>query len=333
MKYKNNSLPKVTVIVVGTNEKKWLTNSLKSLVLNDYENVEIVFIDNNSNDGSKEHVEINFPSIKIFKNDKNLGFSGANNIGIKYALENGSDYIFLVNPDTISPSGLINRLVDFMNKNTDFGIIGPIQKTYNNIDELNKWSIQVLENQDKSVFHKWDIKDKTTPRCKNHVDPNVIKHAYVQGSAIFFRNVVFREIGLFEEIFHTYYEETDLCRKARWAGYEIGVLLDIFIQHFGGGESINRPTYTNYYFRRNKYIYLITDPEYGFHEILSISRRWILRDVKSTLKTSKLFKEYIQLANILLWLITHVCTLKKMRKNNIKLYTNLKSFGLTNKSD
>lgn len=324
----NTVKPQITAIIVGTNEKSWLFECLASLTKSSYSGVEILFIDNFSSDGSSEYVSELFPAVTIIRTKSNLGFSGANNIGIKHSIQNNSKYILLINPDTITPEGLINHLVDFMEANPTFGIIGPLQTEYHDKYQLNGWSKHALENQDRSVFHHWNSWKPNISDGSNKNIPNILEHSYIQGAAFFFRSEIVQKIGLLEEVYHTYYEEVDFCRKARWVGYKVALLLNLTIQHFGGGGSIKNSLYRNYHYSRNKYIYLYSDPEYSYKEIFILNAKWIVNDIKDLiLKKHNNISNLKQLIKIFSWLLINCKTLIKMRNNNRKTFNKKSDHG------
>src|SRR6266705_2584097 len=95
------TFPKVFVIVLNYNGSEALPACLTSIFQSDYQNFEIIVVDNNSSDGSFEQAKNNFSRSIFIKNSDNVGFSKGNNIGIRYALERFADYIFILNNDTI----------------------------------------------------------------------------------------------------------------------------------------------------------------------------------------------------------------------------------------
>ncbi|MFH1671652.1 MAG: glycosyltransferase, partial [Candidatus Portnoybacteria bacterium] len=100
--------PKVFIIIL--NWKNWpdVEECLESIKNNDYPNYQVVIVDNDSN----QKPEVSDSNIKVIYNDRNLGFSGGNNVGIKYALKNGADYILLLNDDTIVEKSFLTKLVE-----------------------------------------------------------------------------------------------------------------------------------------------------------------------------------------------------------------------------
>lgn len=274
----------VAIIVVGTNEAKWLKLSFGTLNKSLYENQVIIYVDNNSSDGSIDIVQKNFPNVKIIKNSCNIGFAAANNRGIDLAYSMNADYIFFVNPDTKTPAELVGDLVKFMESNKDFGVIGPLQLNYNalNNGDLNEWSLEALRNGNKDVF-SIDLPDYNIDnswRKSNKVPGDVVEHFYVQGAAMFIRANIKNFRINFDPIYHTFYEEIDLCRKIGWQGLKVGILKNKFIYHKGGG-STSISNYKKYHMIRNKYIYLLTDTTWETKMTFILISRWIKNDLRS----------------------------------------------------
>src|SRR3989338_7108923 len=88
--------PKISVNVLGYNSREKLNECFVAVLAQDYENFEVLFIDNNSADGSEEYVRHNWPNIKIIQTGKNLGYSGGHNVGIK---STDADFVVFLNPD------------------------------------------------------------------------------------------------------------------------------------------------------------------------------------------------------------------------------------------
>lgn len=118
----------VFVIVVSYKGGQWYDHCFSSLRASTMP-LNIVVVDNASNDGSTDYIKANYPEIILIESQKNLGFGQANNKGIRYALDHGCDYVFLLNQDAwIEPSS-IEILVKIHGKNGKFGILSPIHLT------------------------------------------------------------------------------------------------------------------------------------------------------------------------------------------------------------
>lgn len=118
--------PRIFAIVVTYNGKRWYDRCLGSLQASEVP-VTTIVVDNDSSDGSADYIRIHFPEVVLIESDKNLGFAKANNIGIRYAIDNGADYVFLLNQDAWlgSPTTLTGLLQSFV-ENEKVGIVSPM---------------------------------------------------------------------------------------------------------------------------------------------------------------------------------------------------------------
>ncbi|CAG1020906.1 partial Teichoic acid poly(glycerol phosphate) polymerase, partial [Patescibacteria group bacterium] len=125
--------PLVTVVIVTWNNENDIYDCLKSIYEQDYDNYNIVVIDNASKDNTKRIIKDSFPQVELIEKDKNLFLTGGNNAGIKYALKQyDSEYILVLNPDTYSPRYLISELVKPFHSAKKIGAVGPKVKFWKN---------------------------------------------------------------------------------------------------------------------------------------------------------------------------------------------------------
>ena len=122
---KMNKQPKIFVIVVTYKGQQWYDRCFTSLRESDML-VETIVIDN-GNDGTTEYLKEHFPEITILPNTENLGFGKANNMGMRYALDHGGDYVFLLNQDAWIFPDTMEQLVAAAEANPEYGIVAPVQ--------------------------------------------------------------------------------------------------------------------------------------------------------------------------------------------------------------
>jgi GT2 family glycosyltransferase len=247
----------VAAIVVGTNERAWLPECLTTLCTASNEpsvSLRVYYVDNASADGSLEYVRQHHADVVTIRNSTNIGFAAANNVGIRAALEAGADHVFLVNPDTSTPPDLVQP-------------------------ELNEWSKAAIADGEQHVL----VRD--LPTLRPHREPDVqrasgtLEFAYVQGAAFYARSTALRQIGLFDDAYHTFYEEVDLCRRARLAGWRVALVTGLGIGHHGGGGTAGT-VYRRRQMARNKYYFLATDVEIPLGAGARIALRWLGRDIR-----------------------------------------------------
>jgi GT2 family glycosyltransferase len=321
----NTEKPLVHAIVVGTNDNRWLEACFETLLASDYPNLEVVYVDNASTDGSSDVVEAMFPGVMVIRCPSNKGFAGANNIALERALCQHAKYVFLVNPDTRTPASLISKLVDFMETYNAYGITGPLQYIYASDcrpDAFNAWSKEALKNGERHVFHHREPWRASEAGPIEGRAEGTLEHAYVQGAAFFIRCTVLEKVGIFDETFHTFYEEVDLCRRARWAGYRVALLLTLGIEHWGGGGILTGGSrYRNYHYSRNRYYYVFTEPTYSVLQGLRLASRWLWHDIKEALrKDGGNVSDVPQLLQILWWLVRHIHHIRNQRLWRLALF-------------
>jgi GT2 family glycosyltransferase len=119
-----NHAPKVGVVVLNWNGKEDTLACLESLASVTYPAFEIYVVDNGYSDGSVPVVRSRFPNSTVIENGRNLGFAGGNNVGIRYALERGADYVLILNNDTLVAPDLLDRMMGAALRESDVGVVG-----------------------------------------------------------------------------------------------------------------------------------------------------------------------------------------------------------------
>jgi len=118
----------IYVVIVTYNGMKWIDKCLKDVLQSDIK-VNIILVDNCSTDETVHFVRNNYPNIDLVQTDENLGFGRANNIGIKKAIQNDADYVFLLNQDGYVEKDTISKLVLFQIDHPEYGVLSPLQKS------------------------------------------------------------------------------------------------------------------------------------------------------------------------------------------------------------
>jgi GT2 family glycosyltransferase len=272
----------IAVVVVGYNHRAWLEECLGSALKAKPEDrrLDVYFVDNAPADGSGEFVAERFSGVQVIANTKNLGFTGGCNQGLRLALDSDAEYVFLLNPDTVTPPDVIGALAAFMDAYPSYGIVGPLQYRYPDGGDggYNGWTVNALaQGEEHAFFVDWPDRPSPAGPAEGRA-PRTLEHAYVQGSALFTRTELLRRIGLFDERYHSYYEEVDLCRRARWAGSRVALLLDLRICHEGASGGNSR--YRRIHLIRNRLYYLFTDPTWDVASALRLAARWLRNDVR-----------------------------------------------------
>lgn len=254
---------KVYIIIINWNGKKDTLECLDSINKMGYKNYETVIVDNGSKDDSVEAIKNKHPEIIVLEAGQNLGFSGGNNIGMRYALGHGADFILLLNNDTIVDSKLLDKLVNASQYGKRNGIFAPKIYYYSQPNKI--WYGGAERTRDERVFHHigYGIIEKEEP-CNS-----IIETEYACGCALFISADILNKVGLFDERFFLIFEETDICYRARRIGIKSFLVPEGKVWHKAstsfGGE--NSPKF-HYFFMRNKLLFT--------HKHLSFSERILI---------------------------------------------------------
>lgn len=234
MQQMNFPIPDISVIIVSYNVQRYLCNCIDSLLAQEGVNTEIIVVDNNSTDGTQKLMREKYPGIKFIANTDNIGFSAANNRGIKEA---SASVIALLNPDTELPANdILLKAKEYIMSNPEMAILatellntdGTFQPSFWNFHSIKKW---VLE-----LFYLHLIVQPGEPESAIPVDA-------ASGAALFFRKSLVDEIGgLDETMFWT--EDIDFCYRAAKTGKKIIWSPAIKIIHHGGKSSVGNESVT-----------------------------------------------------------------------------------------
>ena len=238
-------MPKVFVIILNFRVKELALKCLESVKNSSYKELEIILVDNGSDDGIEKDVK-KFKDVDFIQTGKNLGYSGGNNVGIKKALESGADYVFILNPDTTIDKNCIENLLDGMERNKA-DIVGP--KIYFSGSKKIWYAGGIFDKQNVIGKHRGvDEEDKGQYDSPVETD-------FVSGAAIMVRKEVFEKIGLFDEKYFLYYEDSDFCEKAKRAGFKVFYIPDAVVYHENAASAGLGSPLQDYYITRNRMLF------------------------------------------------------------------------------
>ena len=211
-------------------------DSIKSIT---YPNYRIIVVDNGSKDGSIERLQSEYEWCQFILNEENKGFSRGNNVGISYALENDSDYVLLLNDDTVVTENFLEPLVEAMETYNSVAAVGGVN-LYAGSEEIHNAGY---------IFHPW-IAAKGELYCEpKESEPYSVD--YVQSCLVLLNPEFLEEIGLLNENYFLGMEDVDLAWKARKNGWKVLTAPDSRIQHHVG-ETSTRSPFSSYHKIRNK---------------------------------------------------------------------------------
>ncbi|MHA1380620.1 MAG: glycosyltransferase family 2 protein [Candidatus Helarchaeota archaeon] len=229
--------PKVSIIILNWNGLKDTVECLESLKKITYPNYEVIVVDNDSDGDDASVLEKKYNGyIEVIRNKENLGFSGGNNVAIRKVLKTGeSEYVLLLNNDTVVEPSFLDELIKIAESNLKIGIIGPKILNPNNSLQVSCWKYHSYFNVfNVSFFHNFFGNFYTYRNVKNPKEVDV-----VSGACILFKKKVLEKIGLLDKNIFLYSEETDICYRAKKAGYKIIYYPNCSIIHYGGQATKN----------------------------------------------------------------------------------------------
>lgn len=218
--------PLVSIIILNLNGKKFLEGCLSSLKVQSYPNFEVIIVDNGSTDGSVQFVRENFPDTIIIENKENLGFAMANNQGIKIAK---GKYIALLNNDTVVDRNWLKNLVTVAESSPE---------------KIGMWAGKILSIENPGIIDSVGglvISNDGIAKGRGRLEEDIGQYDREEevlipsACAALYRKEIFDEVGLFDEDFFAYCEDTDLGLRARLAGWKtISVPKAIVYHHYSG---------------------------------------------------------------------------------------------------
>ena len=232
----------VTIVIVSYNTRDILRNCLEALFENSEGiDMEVFVVDNNSADDSAAMVRRDFPSIRLIANNKNLGFAAANNQA--FALASGR-YIVLLNPDAYIRPASIEHCLAFMERTPQCGLAGgKIISPEGRLEPSARRFPSALSKL--LTLSGLSGKFPHSPILNHHefggfAHDHPLEVDWVPGTFTIIRKEMLDAIGAFDERFYIYYEETDLCLRAKKAGWKIFFIPDAEVMHIGGACSKTR---------------------------------------------------------------------------------------------
>lgn len=297
-----NDTPKIFVIVVTYKGQQWYDRCFTSLCESRLP-VETIVVDN-GNDGTVEYLQKHFPEIRILPNIVNLGFGKANNMGMRYALSHGCDYVFLLNQDAWIFPDTMEQLVAAAEANPEYGIIAPVQCNKELTGVLDG-VIQFLVNPD-NVNHAM-FSDLIMGTVKN-----IYPVAEVNAAAWLLPRKTLETVGGFDPVFLHYGEDWNYLSRVLYHDLKVGLMPKVHVVH----DCVNRVEQKKDY-EMNFYKWLlqraadITYPDIHLEQMIRHYRRMAIVKLLSFHKAT-----FVENKSAYQYLVAHRQEIEYSRKEN-----------------
>jgi GT2 family glycosyltransferase len=212
-----NSDPLLFIVILNWIRPSETLSCLKSVFNSEYPNFRVVVVDNGSRGGSLQEIKKSYPSAKIIQNSTNLGYAEGNNIGIRYACQQGAEYILLLNDDVLVKEDTFIQLVSAAEKNRNVAAVGC--KVVLFTDPTRLWAIGEGTSRGKPF-----PVDNGSYDTKREID-------YAVGCCILLCKRALDTIGLLNSDYFAVHEEREWCLRARRAGYSILYMPKAIVTH------------------------------------------------------------------------------------------------------
>lgn len=216
-----NKQLKIFVIVVTYKGQQWYDRCFTSLRESDMP-VETIVIDN-GNDGTVEYLQEHFPEITILPNTENLGFGKANNMGMRYALDHGCDYVFLLNQDAWIFPDTMEQLVAAAEANPEYGIVAPVQ--------CNKEMTKALDGVIQFLINPDNVNRELFSDLMMGTVKDIYPVAEINAAAWLLPRKTLEMVGGFDPIFLHYGEDWNYLSRVLYHGMKVGLMPKVRVVH------------------------------------------------------------------------------------------------------
>ncbi len=222
----------LAIIIVSYNTKDLLDQCINSIYKHTRDiDFEIIIVDNNSSDGTKEMINKKYPNIYLIENKENIGYGNANNQGMKKA---DAKYLCLLNSDTYIHSNVFKKMYDFMQENKQVDVLGPKLLHQNAHAQRSVGKDYTLPIVFIMLFGGDKIL-RTAPKRTKKVD-------WIMGACFMLKSKVFENTKGFDPDFFMYVEEVEWCKRIRQSGFNIFHNPNFSLYHLERGSSGGKKT-------------------------------------------------------------------------------------------
>lgn len=253
---------KVLAIVVSYNFERWITPCLSSLRAS-VQPVSILVVDNHSTDRTVERIKSEYPEVRLIENKENAGFGAANNLGFQLAMQEGYDFVFLLNQDAWIDRQAIARLVELSLKHPQYGIWSPVHA--NGKGEAPDYGFAAYTG--------------ITSLSDLPADAEFVDCRFINAAFWLIPTHILQAVGRFSPLFYHYGEDKDYTNRVIFHGYQIAYAPGVFGFHDRENRTIDRKG-----FFRSEEVYFLSEYANINHSFLTAFGYSVLAAIKKALK-------------------------------------------------
>lgn len=239
--------PKLSVIIVTYNSSQHIKDMLLSIEKQTKTPHEIIIVDNNSFDRTIAQIYASRVKVSLLKQKENLGFSKANNLGVKSSI---GEYLMFLNPDTLLINSALDQLIGFIKDNKDVGLVAPqlIEDSGKPQPSVRKFPSIIGAIKE----YYFCIRNSYEPYV--HEEDNPVEVDSVVGAAMLVPRSIYFNAGGFNDKYFMYYEDIELCKKINQLRYRIMYLPYVKVKHSVGASAKTNPK-TMHYLKHSARLY------------------------------------------------------------------------------
>ena len=245
--YNEANLPLISIVTVNYKQTEVTIQLMDSLAKCTYPNIEIIVVDNGSNQGLESVLKKSYPNVKIITSIDNLGFAGGNNLGIEIA--KGRHVLFINNDTEVTPD-FLQPMVELLENDPKIGLVSP-KLLYFDTENLIQYAGSTGINPYTGRGEKIGSFQKDNGQF-NDVRETQLGH----GAAMMIPLDVIKKVGMMPDIFFLYYEEHDWCEAIKRAGYKVFYTGKSVVYHKESVSVGRTSPLKTYYMARNRVLYL-----------------------------------------------------------------------------
>lgn len=225
-------MAKLLTIIVTYNAMRWVDRCLGSVKSSSVPS-DIFIVDNGSTDGTADYIAEHYPDAMLYRSRKNLMFGRGNNVGLKYALEKGYDYVYLLNQDAWVEPDTFEKMIAIQKQHPEYGVLSPMQMS--------------ADGKSYEAIFKHLIVDKLPD---NYFECDVFEVKFAQASHWLLSRSCIESVGGFSPSFPHYGEDDNYCHRTLYHDFKIGIVPEAKAVH----DAANKPLATNTQKRYRHYI-------------------------------------------------------------------------------